>query len=80
MVQLVSVNRLSFYNLEFLVSSLELEGAVRFPGFIGSGPYHGVIRFLRDSVVYSIECEKARIWRKSLIALNAEVSVSFLAA
>ncbi|GAV00599.1 hypothetical protein RvY_11425 [Ramazzottius varieornatus] len=50
---------------------LELEAAVRFPGCVSSGPSYGIIRFIRDSVAFAVDTEKARLHGKSLIALNA---------
>lgn len=58
----------------YLTSRLELEAAVRFPGCVSSGPSYGVIRFIRDSVAFAVDTEKARLHGKSLIALNAAVS------
>ncbi|XP_055330229.1 uncharacterized protein LOC129582677 [Paramacrobiotus metropolitanus] len=70
--QIIRQKVLDNFGAGWMRAVLEFEGASKFPVGGGCTSYQGVGRFLRDSVAYVIECEKAAIWDKSLLALNAE--------
>lgn len=59
--------------------SLDVDGSTRFPGSATYVQFSGLVRFLRDSVDFAVEQKKASLTGKSLISLNAEVRLAYLA-